>query len=235
MYPTYEEIKNGLNYANSEYYIDAANLNRQIIESILINSELDVQNKKRDDLIEKNLNPPSLVAIFYYYIYRYRTIPTLEQYIDCYWGVNSEWIQTNVPHHLQDAFNGRLARTYPSVLRDCHFYFYLKEKQAFQRVIYKLAYDLSGKVDIFVQTFNGKRFGIQLRLNTANSNYFAKYRKPYRDVIALDFLEAIIDLPLNLSNARSIQTQKNDLKVYSEFEYNELLKQIAEYEKTSKA
>lgn len=94
-----------------------------------------------------------------------------------------------------------------------------------------MTYDLDGKVDIFIQTYKDNWFGIQLRLDTKNSNYFAKQKKPYRNVLDLKFLKKIIDLPLNLSTARSIDTKKNDLKVYSEHEFQELIKEINKIEK----
>ncbi|MFF5996120.1 hypothetical protein AAGS61_15410 [Lysinibacillus sp. KU-BSD001] len=229
-YLSYDEILPFLGNLSSEKYIDTTQLNRVDLEKLLSTSILDVTNKARSDEIEKFLNPPSFVAIFYYYIYVFQKVPTQQQYRDFYYEINSEWIGQNVKEKLLPAFEGRVARTYPSLFRDIHFYFFLKETGSFNRVIYKMKYDLSGKVDIFIQTKRNNWFGIQLRLDTKNSNYFAKERKPHRDVVDIPVLKAIIDLPLKLSNARSIKTQKNDLKVYSNNEYMELLNLIRKYE-----
>lgn len=225
-YLDYSEILPVLGDLSSEKYIDTIDLKCSDLEELLTNSYLDVTKKAKNDKVEKFMNPPSFVVVFYYYIYVFQNVPTLEQYRSFYYEINQKWINNTVPDNLIQAFRGRIARTYPSLFRDVHFYFFLKEKSGFKRVIYKMKYDLNGKVDLFVQTYSNNWFGIQLRLDTKKSNYFAKERKPHRNAIEIPALKSIIDLPLSLSNARSIFTKKNDLKVYSDNEYRELIKAI---------
>lgn len=227
---SYEDILSLLGNLSSEHYIDTTKLTSNDLENILKNSMLDVTRKVRDDRVEKYMGPPSFVAIFYYYIYHFQCVPTQQEYRDFYFLINKEWIHENVNEGLLEAFEGRIARTYPSLFRDIHFYFLLKETNAFKNVIYKLKYDLRGKVDIFVESNNNNWFGVQLRVNTSVSNYFAKNRKPYRNLIEIPGVKVIIDLPLKLFTARSIDTKKDDLKVYSNKELLELMKIINDIE-----
>jgi len=111
-------------------------------------------------------------------------------------------------------------------LRDIHFYHVLKESEKFDNVLYNLRYDLFGKVDIFVQQ-HGVAYGLQLRTKTANSNkYYIK--KPNRHAIPAK--SVLLDLPIDLSQAKSIKTKKNWLKVYDVRKVHEVLSLIQQHQ-----
>lgn len=198
------------------------------IEKKFESSTLDVTGKRRENFVEYKLNPPSFIVIFYYYIYYYQSIPTQQQFISLYYEVNREWVEDNVKTAHLEAFNGRLCRTYPSLIRDIHFYIFLKESNKFKRVIYKMKYDLTGKVDVFVESNRKNWYGLQLRVATKNSDIFYQ-KKPYRNVFNIPALKQVIDMPLNLDKAKSILTKKNELKVYGEkdvFWLSEIINEI---------
>lgn len=228
----YQAIYNLLITLNSERYIDSANFSSEILENELGESILDVTRKQRHDFVEYKLNPPSFIVIFYYYIYFFRRVPTQQQFLSFYHEINSAWVNINVKKELMDAFNGRLSRTYPSLVRDTHCYMLLKESKKFKRVIYKMKYDLSGKVDIFVESMNNNWYGLQLRVDTKNSDEFYK-KKPFRNAIDIPALKNMIDMPLNLDNAKTVYTKKNDLKLYSNRDLEWLTSLINKIENTN--
>ncbi|MDQ1147034.1 hypothetical protein QE429_003861 [Bacillus sp. SORGH_AS 510] len=225
----YESIRNLMINMNPAAYIDLANLATQQIEVEFARTTLDVTGKKRHYFVENNLNPPSFIVIFYYYIYYHQRIPSQQEFLTFYFLINKDWIYQNVKPELMDAFEGRLSRTFPSLVRDVHCHSLLKEKTTFKRVIYNMKYDLSGKVDLFVESKNNNWYGLQLRVATKNSNTFYQ-KKPFRNAIEIPGLKKIIDMPLNLDGAKSIFTQKNDLKVYSDREVAWLCRLINEIE-----
>lgn len=92
-----------------------------------------------------------------------------------------------------------------------------------------MKYDLSGKVDIFVQSKKGYWYGLQLRVSTKNSDFFYR-KKPFRNAIEIPGLNRVIDMPLSLDKAKTIPTKKNDIKVYSEKDVKWLMSVIKEME-----
>lgn len=219
----YQRIYNDLKDKKSWDYIDSLNLTTQKIETKYKNMILDVTKKEKDKFIEEGLKiSPSMVGCFYYFIDLYKKIPTQREFIKFYYSINSNWIREKVGKTKHYAFLGRLSRFYPSMLRDFHFYHFLKESGKFEKVLFTLKYDFEGKVDVFVKK-NKEWFGVQLRTNTKRSTYFY-HKKPKRNAIELKIKK--IDLPIELSTAKSINTKKDSLKLYGHKELKTLLNEI---------
>lgn len=194
-------------------YIDTLGFRAQDIEESFMTMTLDVRNKKKDQYIENQLHiAPSMVGTFYYYLLTQKRIPSQYHYIKFYCYVHKDWVLREVGKEHYEGFIGRLSRFYPSMLRDIHFYHVLKESKKFERVLFTLKHDLEAKVDCFLRR-NGKWYGIQMRTRTRRSDSFYK-KKDKRSPI---YVKAqLIDLPIDLTTAKSIQTKKDDIKLYDE-------------------
>jgi hypothetical protein len=191
-------------------FIDNLDLTAKQIEIFYSKMHLDVEHKERNDYVEKTLKLPGFVSCFYYFIFLYEAVPTQEQYIRFYYYLNKEWIDKNIIDQYDEALKGRLSRFYPSMLRDFHFYHVLRESQHFEKVLFILKYDLEGKVDVFVRK-DSEWYGLQLRTKTFNSDKYYK-QKPNRNAIAVK--ATLIDLPISLKKAKSLNTLKDSIKLY---------------------
>ncbi len=140
------------------------------------------KNLESDPSVENAKLPPAIVA-FYYFLFKKLSVPTEEEFINAYSEVH-EIDLTNGPviyrekNYPAAAVRARLLRTYPSILRDFHFYLLLKESGRFQAVRYSLATDYHKGIDISVVCGDGE-FGLSILLNTKRGRYFKK-RKTYR-------------------------------------------------------
>lgn len=221
---TYKLLKNKLSWD----YIDILNISVESLEEFFKNMNLNVVGRDRSPYVEDKLNPPSMVCYFYYYLYLYKRIPNQEEYINFYYLLNSEWVKNHVGKQYNSAFQGRLSRFYPSMLRDIHFYHLLKESKLFKRVLFVLEYDLDAKVDIFIES-SSQWYGIQLRTNTRNSHKYYK-KKNNRNMISVK--ATLIDIPINLNSAKYLSTKGNDIKLYSNIHIRKILNKINKLENT---
>lgn len=205
-------------------YIDTIGLTVKDIESFYQASLLDVVGKKKDEHIERKLwIEPSMVGYFYYFLDCYQRIPTQMEYIKFYYLANKKWITKNIgTGDYHQAFFGRLSRFYPSMLRDIHFYHVLKESGQFDKVLFSLKHDLEAKIDIFVKR-EGQWYGIQLRTKTKRSNEFYE-KKKNRNPIHTEAI--LIDLPIDLNTAKSLNTRKDSIKLYDTYHVNQVMDEI---------
>lgn len=215
-------IYNILKDLKSWDYIDKMNLSVRDIEEFYQSMYLDVVGKVRDSYIEDKISMPPMVPVFYYFIYLYGGIPNQDQYIRFYKYINEKWFDTYIKNKYEDALIGRLSRFYPSMLRDFHFYHVLKESKQFNKVLFVLKYDLEGKVDIFVKS-HIQWYGLQLRTKTKNSDMYYQ-KKPNRNAIEVKAI--LIDLPIQLNQAKSLYTKKNDIKLYGQEHIHMVLNNI---------
>lgn len=220
----YEQLKD----LRSWDYIDPMGMSVQAIEHFYQSMTLDVMRKKKDDYIEKKLHiAPSMVGYFYYFIQVYGRIPSQIEYIKFYYLANKQWVFKHVhPGNYHEAFFGRLSRFYPSMLRDIHFYHVLKESTQFEQVLFALKYDLEAKIDIFVKK-KEQWYGIQLRTKTKRSNEFYEKKKGRN---AMETKAILIDLPIDLSAAKSLTTQKDSVKLYDTRHVKQILTEIHTHE-----
>lgn len=215
----YEKLKKEHSYE----YIDPLNLNTKKIEWIYSLCYLDVQRKPRNEDVERRIKiKPSFVGYFYNFIKDYRMIPNQQQYIEYYFQMNQQWINDTLNQEQQNGLYGRLCRFYPSMLRDFHFYHLLREIGLYEKVYYNLECDLEAKIDIFVRK-NNEWYGLQLRTETKNSNYFYEEKKKRNPKI---MRAKMIDVPINMNGTRELQTQKDSLKLYDIREIKYIEQQI---------
>lgn len=174
---------------------------------------LRTESRSRSDEVEKRKNiKPSFVAFFYYYLFLHKRIPSQSQYTKFYLDLNINWVNQEFDTNSITYLLGRIARFYPSMLRDYHFYHLLKESEFFEEVRYSLEEDIFSKNDILVKR-NGEWYGLQMRTLTNNSTYF--YNKKENRNFKQSYVKSI-DFPIHLSNeATPIQTKGEELLLYN--------------------
>lgn len=232
-FSNYEEARKVMMDKSSTEYIDNLNLTIKEIEKNFRLTKLSISQVKREVSVEQKLMPPSFIIVFYAYMFENKKIPSQAEYLDYYYQMNSQWIQEKVDKTINEAFLGRLSRTYVSLVRDVHFYILLRESKWFSLVLHDIKSDLTEKVDVFVKSKKGYWYGLQLRVDTPNSQSFYEI-KPTRGVFSKVKKDwTFIDMPLNLNTAKAIITEQDLLKVYYYKELREVKGIIENFEKDS--
>lgn len=101
--------------------------------------------------------------------------------------------------------DARVLRTYPSLIRDYHFYLMLLKENCFDKVVYSCKNDIAGK-DLIVQ-HKGKEYVVSLFVKTRRSNFFKGIKNAFRH----KYDKNEIQVPLDLNAAEKC----GDFFVYS--------------------
>lgn len=153
----------------------------------------------KDPVVENTQFPPIALS-FYSYIYEHDSVPSPETLINIYlsqncfssvsedkYAVNYGTTKTIVS---KEGLVARILRTYPSIVRDLHFYLMALESRLFDGVWYSFDDDYHKGIDIKVM-YNHKWYNIALMQNTRRSVFF-RNKKKYRhfgknsDVIVIE-------------------------------------------------
>ena len=126
------------------------------IKSIKYDAYYNPYRYEKEDSVENAQFPPIIFA-FYSFVFYNQKIPTPEELIDNYFSIYAKEI-TVFPDNIiyketeykEKALIGRILRTYPSLIRDFHFYLMLIEENCFDKVIYSCKTDIEGK-DILIK------------------------------------------------------------------------------------
>ena len=165
------------------------NLSSNIIESIIKNYDYSGEGRERDSSVEK-LKMPSMALCFYSYIFKKGTIPTEEEFINFYLS-HRAFVQLDNDTVLI-SYNGitkkvsrkgieaRLLRTFPSIIRDMHFYYLLLESNLFDGVYYSFENDYYNMIDIKVR-YKEKWFNIGLLYDSYNSEQYREKKQKRHD------------------------------------------------------
>lgn len=169
---------------------------------------------------------PGVIYVFYDLIFSTWSIPSPEELLDAYYGQYNDQItvagdkvcfQSQV-FEKKDV-DGRLMRTYPSLLRDFHFYLLLAESGQFDEVRYSCKTDISGK-DIIV-VINNLEYEVSLFVKTRRSLAYKTQKNSYRHSY-----ETEIQVPLDLGHSRKF----GDINLYSYTYMRFLFRQIQKYD-----
>lgn len=157
------------------------------VESCILSYPYPGENRVKDPQVE-NAQLPPIAIIFYSAIYEFNTIPSPELLISLY--LEQEYFSEAEPGNVLVAYNGetvrlsregiiaRVLRTYPSLLRDFHFYLLALESGLFEVVRYSFEDDYYQGIDLKVK-YQGKWYSAALMQNTSRSLFF-RNRKRYR-------------------------------------------------------
>lgn len=172
--------------------------------------------RPRHDFVEK-INFPPMALAFYSFLFKHETIPTEEEFLETYERLFSQHIifndngtmDINYAHKTSHIFypeyyRGRLLRTYPSFIREVHFFSILKESGLFSNVRYSFEFDFEHNTDIIID-YNGKTYYLWLTLNTDKALTGLK-----RKLQKLQYAPAVI-VKMNLSKAKLC----GDFKLFS--------------------
>lgn len=149
----------------------------------------------------ENTRFPSIIFAFYNIVFNLNKIPSPEELIKEYYTINSDdfilqgesiiyYDKTFLKKHI----DARILRTYPSLVRDYHFYLMLVQSNCFDKVVYSCKTDISGK-DIIIK-HNNIEYQISLFVETKRSGFFKNIKNKYRHLY-----ENEIQLPLDLNKA----------------------------------
>jgi len=147
--------------------------------------------------VEKAKLPPFALA-FYYHLFAQRRIPTEEELYDRYLSFSGQQAKKDKvvidgEEYESEGVRARLLRTFPSLIRDFHFYLLLNESGKFDKVTYSLSQDYYRGLDLCVY-LAGSAFHLSLFIKTKRASLFKKkkyLRHDYKGVteieLALDF------------------------------------------------
>lgn len=155
---------------------------------------------------------PSIIFAFYNIVFIQCKVPQPVDLLDEYYSLNEaellidgETVTYQNRHFRKIDLDARILRTYPSLIRDHHFFLMLSKDGCFDRVIYSCKNDISGK-DLVVQ-HKGKEYTISLFIKTNRSTFFKRIKNTFRHMYSSNE----IPLPLDLSQAKRC----GDFYIYS--------------------
>jgi hypothetical protein len=152
------------------------------------------------DLRVENAKLPPFALAFYYHLFSKRAIPTEGEFFHRYLSFSAQEVEETETVIEGEAYStaglkARLLRTYPSLIRDFHFYLLLNESKKFDRVTYSLSQDYYRGLDLCIY-HSAKAFHLSLFIKTKRSGSFKKkkvFRHDYKDIkeieLELDFSE----------------------------------------------
>lgn len=191
------------------------------IRDIKYDAYYDPYRYEKDDTVENTQFPPIIFA-FYSFVFYKQKIPTPEELVKNYFSINEKEIAVfndgiifRGREYKKDALIARVLRTYPSLIRDFHFYLLLVRENCFDKVIYSCKTDIEGK-DIIVK-HKGKEYQISLFVKTRRSNFFKQIKNKFRHKYSGE-----IQIPLDLDRIE----KTGDFFLYSEQHIDTLKKHI---------
>jgi len=158
---------------------------------------------KKDKAVE-NANIPNFAQVFYYKIYSRLAIPTQEEFLKTYFDsfvmerkngnilIENSW-------YSEEGVKSRMLRTYPSLIRDFHFYLLAENSEKFDQVRFSLYRDVAKGLDLEVK-YKGHFFYISLYIDTKRSREF-KIKKGDRH----DYSQVVeIEMPVKFRELREV-------------------------------
>jgi len=139
----------------------------------------------KDEKVE-NARLPYFAQVFYYLVYQLKTIPSEDAFFTRYikWNdpenTNPKVFRCNGQELSVEGLKSRLLRTYPSLIRDIHCYYYLLESEKFQFVNYSLVDDIFSGIDITVK-YQDKLYGISIHIDTIRATKYKKKKENRHD------------------------------------------------------
>lgn len=154
-------------------------LSSDVLESTIKGYPYEGEGKIKDPAVE-NAELPPIAIVFYSLAFDKGYIPNTSDLVNAYLkqdyflkegntvitNYNGKVISVNY-----EGLKARVLRTYPSIVRDLHFYLLAVESGYFQAVRYSFIDDFQKGVDIKVQ-FNNRWYSVALMQNTARSIFF---------------------------------------------------------------
>lgn len=170
------------------------------------------EGKPKDSKVE-NSNIPYFSMAFFNYIFQNDKIPNEEEFFDAYIEINeikedSGSLMINGEPYSKEGVMNRMLRSYPSLIRDFHFYKTCQESKRFDKVQYSTKLDILEGVDLLIE-HKKLKFCIAIYVETRRGLQFKKTKNEKRHDYAK--CRAQIELPIDLS------TTSEKIKMVSNF------------------
>ena len=156
------------------------------------------RSHRDEDGVEKT-QFPSIIYAFYSIVFNFNKIPTPTDLLNEYYSLNATELIINGDLVLYRSrsfkkldLDARVLRTYPSLIRDYHFYLMLVKENCFDKVIYSCKNDIAGK-DLVVQN-EGKEYVVSLFVKTRRSNFFKGIKNAFRHQYGKNEIQVPLDL-----------------------------------------
>ncbi|MGM1055724.1 MAG: hypothetical protein ACQEWG_07565 [Bacteroidota bacterium] len=212
---------------NQVYILKEINLTSLDVEEQLKLIKYSGQGRVKSETTENNKFPP-FALIFFKLLFRNQRIPEEKELIDfyqeCFFTKNDsgeKFCSYKGKSFKVDieAFVGRLLRTYPSLIRDYHFFLKCTESNYFDKVVYSLKQDYFEGIDI---TVTSEEIVKHVSLHTkTNRGKFYKDKKNTRHNYK-NKNEIIIEIDLQKSKKVS------DFNLYPDESLGELIQKVEE-------
>lgn len=195
---------------------------KESLEKALLNIQYKGRGRIKDPHVE-NGKLPSIAKTFYQTLFHF-DLPTPEQLIDIYFlkhktdeTENMIQFKGNPEYFSKTGVEGRIYRTYPSLIRDYHFFLSCQETNKFEDVIYSFNKDQNG-VDTIIK-YKGQIFAIALFVNTPRSRNYKKIKYNRHEVLDIPEICVTID-PFDKS------TYVGDYALYQEHHIDKMIKEM---------
>lgn len=221
------EIKDIKFYDNKVYLLKTCSLTSEKFKNIVKEfkyEDLYAKYKayKDEKRVEKTKFPAINVA-FYKHIFENDTVPSPERMLELYFDLYSDRVKVvedkvifNNDEYSLNALKARILRTYPSLIRDFHFYLMVKEANVFDKVTYSCADDING-TDVAI-THQEVKYTVSLYTKTERSLKFKQIKDKFRH----QYDENEIRIKLNLSKAYDC----GQIKLYTQSDVDFVKKRI---------
>lgn len=221
------EIKDIKFYDNNVYLLKTCSLTSEKFKNIVKEfkyEDLYAKYKayKDEKRVEKTKFPAINVA-FYKHIFENDTVPSPEGMLELYFDLYSDRVKIvedkvifNNDEYSLNALKARILRTYPSLIRDFHFYLMVKEANVFDKVTYSCADDING-TDVAI-THQKVKYTVSLYTKTERSLKFKQIKDKFRN----QYDENEIRIKLNLSKAYDC----GQIKLYTQSDVDFVKKRI---------
>lgn len=205
---------NGTACMKKSPHFTSAAIEKQILdyEYSRLYKQIKESSTGKRSLVEHTQYPP-VNAVFYTQLFLLEKVPEpltlLYAYYDYYSNIVKIYNEDIIflgRYAKKIDLDARILRTYPSLLRDFHFYLLLVESRLFDEVSYSTSQDLEGK-DIIV-TKGERQAIVSLMVNTSRSRQFKHTKNHLRH----DYKLPELALLLNLNDARQV----GDFRLYRE-------------------
>ncbi|MBW7674199.1 hypothetical protein [Chryseobacterium chendengshani] len=171
-------------------------LNCEKIENLIKNFTYSGERRNINEIVENAKLPPAILA-FYYYVFTKLTIPTEDEFLETYCTINQITISGNNICIVDESYNyegvkARLLRTYPSLIRDIHFYYLIKESNLFEKVSYSLYKDYVAGIDLII-LHNDREYCISVYIGTNRGKSFKNKKTKRHDYSNITEIELMVN------------------------------------------
>ena len=187
------------------------------------------ENLLKDPEVEKAKLPPFALA-FYKFIFFKSRLPDetelwnyyLNQYFTPAEGNRIAYFRKETRHtYSSGSVRARMLRSYPSLIRDFHFFILCQESDLFERVTYSLREDYFGGIDFSIQ-YRSNVFRVAVMLNSERARAYKLRKYARHEARPQNEIVMLFDLYKNINI-------KGQIKLFSDKHVSELLLELQKH------